>query len=192
MIAYVYRRKRRTENGKVELQRTYRGRYRLAGEFSLTDVALNTADKQAAQSQLMALIAGREREKAGLLPAKSECVAMAKPTLTHLDDFVADLKALGRSAHYQKVMKARLTRLVTECGFSKLSEFTSDRFVTWRSKQKDLGPKTLNEYLNFANSFLNWLKRQKRIPSNPLADVTKVDMRGRQRRRRAITPDELK
>lgn len=190
MIAHVYKPKRR-KNGKLLVQRTYRGRYRLAGEFSISDVPLNTVDKQAAQSRLMSIIQEKEREKAGLKPAKSECEAMSKPTPVHLDDFVSDLKALGRSPQYQRVMKARINRLVAECGFEKLNDFSPDAFTTWRSKQTELGPKTLNEYLNFSNSFLNWVKRQGRIPSNPLATVTKVDMRGRQRRRRAITPEEL-
>src|SRR5262245_59485391 len=101
MIAYVYKPKRRT-NGKVEIQRTYRGRYRLAGEFSVTEVTLDTSDKQAAKAKLIAIIQEKEREKAGLLPAKAECIAMAKATLSHLDDFIADLKTLGRSSHYQK------------------------------------------------------------------------------------------
>lgn len=77
MICYVYKPKRRAANGKVEIQRTYRGRYRLAGEFSLTEVTLDTSDKQAAKVKLMAIIQEKEREKAGLLPAKAECEAMS-------------------------------------------------------------------------------------------------------------------
>ena len=52
-------------------------------------------------------------------------------------------------------------------------------------------PKTLNEYLNSANAFLNWLVRQNRLPKNPLSKVTKVDIRGRQKKRRALSVEEL-
>lgn len=52
-------------------------------------------------------------------------------------------------------------------------------------------PKTANEYLNVARAFLNWLKRQGRISVNPLEGVIKVDVRGRQQKRRAVTQEEL-
>ncbi len=190
MIAYVYKPKRR-KGGKLVIQRTYRGRFRLAGQFDIQDVPLDTTDKQAAHSKLLALVQNKEREKAGLTLPPQERDALAKTTLAHLDDFLADLKTLGRSAHYQKIMKARMVKLVSECGFTRLNDFTSDAFTTWRSQQEDLAPKTLNEYLNFANAFLNWLKRQSRLVVNPLEHVTKIDLRGRQTKRRAITPDEL-
>ena len=77
MIAYVYKPKRRA-NGKVETQHTYRGRYRLQGEFSVSDVTLDTADKQVAHTRLMALIQDKEREKAGLTAPASERQAVAK------------------------------------------------------------------------------------------------------------------
>jgi integrase len=50
-----------------------------------------------------------------------------------------------------------------------------------------LSPKTLNEYLNSLSAFLNWMVMQNRIASNPLEKVPKVDIRGRQKKRRAIT-----
>jgi site-specific recombinase XerC len=42
-----------------------------------------------------------------------------------------------------------------------------------------------------AVAFLNWMVAQERMASNLLAKVSKVDIRGRQAKRRAITPDEL-
>jgi hypothetical protein len=49
MICYVYKPKRRLPNGKVEVQRTNRGRYRLAGEFSVTDLAQSNISQRVAQ-----------------------------------------------------------------------------------------------------------------------------------------------
>ncbi len=190
MIAYVYKPKRRT-NGKVEIQRTYRGRYRLSGEFSVTDVTLDTPDKQVAQSKLMAIVAEKEREKAGLTAPASERQAVAKSTLTHLTDFLADLKTLGRAKDYTRQVKSRGEKLIADCGFHKLGDITPDKFVTWRSQQKDLSPKTLNEYLNAISAFMNWMVAQNRMATNPLEKVSKVDTRGRQKKRRAITQDEL-
>jgi integrase len=56
-----------------------------------------------------------------------------------------------------------------------------------------MAPKTINEYLNAASGLLNWMQRNGRIPANPLKVVGKVEMRGREtRRRRALTLDELR
>jgi len=49
MIAYVYKPKRRKAD-KVLTQRTYRGRYRLKGEFLVSDVPLDTTDRQVANA----------------------------------------------------------------------------------------------------------------------------------------------
>ncbi len=190
MIAYVYKPKRRV-GGKVEIQRTYRGRYRLDGEFSVTDVTLDTPDKQVAQTKLMAIVSGKEREKAGLTAPASERQAVAKATLAHLQDFLADLKTLGRAKDYISYVKSRVEKLIADCGFHKLGDITSDKFVSWRSQQKALSPKTRNDYLSSISAFLNWMVMQDRIASNPLEKVTKVDTRGRQKKRRAITQDEL-
>ena len=102
-----------------------------------------------------------------------------------------DLEALGRDPLYGQNTRYKLTRLVTECGFKRLTKFSADAFTAWRSSQKDMAGKTLNEYLNGANAFLNWLKRQGKIVANPLENVSKVDIRGRQKRRRAIKQEEL-
>ncbi|MEN9675500.1 MAG: hypothetical protein RIS76_1396 [Verrucomicrobiota bacterium] len=90
MIAYIYRRKRKVE-GRLELQRTYRGRFRVQGD-DLRDVSLDTPDKQVAQSRLRERIQEREWEVAGLTAPASERQAVAKATLVHLTDFLADLK----------------------------------------------------------------------------------------------------
>ncbi len=190
MIAYVYKPKRRV-GGKVEIQRTYRGRYRLEGEFSVTDVTLDTPDKQVAQTKLRAIVSEKEREKAGLTAPASERKAVARSTLTHLTDFLADLKTLGRAKHYIGNVKSRAEKLIADCGFHKLGDIASDKFVSWRSQQKEFSPKTLNDYLSSFSTFMNWLAMQSRIASNPLAKVSKVDTRGRQKKRRAITQDEL-
>ena len=190
MIAYVYKPKRRA-NGKVETQHTYRGRYRLQGEFSVSDVTLDTADKQVAHTRLMALIQDKEREQAGLTAPASERQAVAKATLAHLQEFLGDLTVLGRTKEYTRHVKSRVEKLITECGFHKLGEISPDKFVAWRSQQTGLSPKTLNEYLNSVSAFLNWMTLQNRIARNPLEKVPKVDIRGRQAKRRAITEPEL-
>lgn len=140
MIAYVYKPRRR-KGGKLAVQRTYRGRFRLAGQFDIQDVPLDTTDKQAAHSKLLALVQNKEREKAGLTLPQQERDALAKTTLAHLYDFLADLKTLGRSTHYQKIMKARMVKLVAECGFTRLNDFSSDALTTGAASRKRSPPR---------------------------------------------------
>lgn len=190
MIAYVYKPKRKVD-GRVVVQRTYRGRFRVQGESGVRDVTLDTPDKQVAHTRLMTLIQEAEREQAGLTAPASERQAVAKATLAHLTDFLADLKVLGRANEYTRHVKSRVEKLVADCGFRRLGDISPDKFVAWRGQQAGLSPKTLNEYLNSVSAFLNWLVNQHRLGANPLAKVPKVDVRGRQKKRRALTPAEL-
>lgn len=57
--------------------------------------------------------------------------------------------------------------------------------------QQYLSAKTLNEYLNAISALLNWMIKQDRIVKNSLTHVSKVNLRGRQQRRRALTDEEL-
>jgi len=190
MIAHIYK-PRRNKDGKVIISRLYRGRYRLHGDPTIVDVALNASDKQVAERKLAEIINEREREKAGLIAPKLQRTSAQKPILSHLEDFVADLAMLGRCAIYQRQVKLRVRRIVQDCGWQFLADITLDGFVAWRSEQRDLGPKTLNEYLNAMTALLNWMERHGRIANNPLARATRVDTRGKQQRRRAFTDAEL-
>ncbi|PTX92748.1 hypothetical protein DB354_13410 [Opitutus sp. ER46] len=190
MIAYVFRPKR-TKNGKMGIGRIYRARFRLDGDFTMTDISLETSDKQVAEKKLRELIAEKERERAGLLAPKLQRESAQKPILTHVSDFTADLATIGRTPKYQKDVRARISRLMGECSWKSVSDITSGSFVGWRSQQGRSSPKTLNEYLNSVSAFLNWMVKQGRLPENPLRSVVRVDVRGRQRKRRAFTDDEL-
>ena len=191
MIAHVFKTRRRNAVGKVETARLYRGRFRLNGDFTINEVALGTTDRQVAEKKLAEIVAERERERAGLLAPKMQRESAKQALLAHLADFVADLTTLGRSAIYRRMVKARIAKLCAECGWKHPGEVTPDSFVTWRSRQAKLGPKTLNEYLNGANAFLNWMERHGRIAANPLKRVPPTDTRGRQEKRRAFSDDEF-
>jgi hypothetical protein len=51
MILTVFRAKR-IKNGKVQIARSYRGRYRLYGEKKITDILLHTTDRRVAQQRI--------------------------------------------------------------------------------------------------------------------------------------------
>lgn len=191
MVAYVYRPRRRDPDGKLIVSPLYRARLRLQGEYKVTEVRLNTTDRQVAEKKLAELITERERELAGLIAPRLERESAKRPLEEHLLDFGADLKALGRTQKHASHIAVRVGRLLRECRWTFVVDVTPDSFVAWRARQTQLSPKTLNEYLNSVCSVLNWMVRQGRIAANPLKGITRADVRGRQQMRRAFTDDEL-
>ena len=71
-----------------------------------------------------------------------------------------------------------------------MADITAESFSQWRAGQHKAA-KTLNDHLDAVRVLLNWLKRQGAIVANPLENVGKVRVEGRQvRERRAFTDDE--
>jgi integrase len=156
------------------------------------EVSLGTSDKQVAEKRRSEFVAEKEREQAGILAPKEMRVAAQRSLSDHIEDFVTDIRARGKAEKYADNIEMRLNRLVAECGWKTVRDVGADSFAAWRARQK-MAPKTLNEYLNAASGLLNWMQRSGRIPANPLKVVGKVEMRGREtRRRRALTLDELR
>ena len=190
MILTVFR-PRRMKNGKTQISRTYRGRFRLQKGDPLEDIPLNTTDKRIAQKRLEEIVKERQMESVGLLTPQAQRTAAQTPLETHLRDFVTDVEAIGRDSQYIYDLKSRVTRLFKECGWKYIKDVSADSFVKWRAKQ-NLSPKTLNEYLASIRTLLNWMLKFERLERNPLLAVTKVDSNGEQTRpRRAYTHEEM-
>ena len=121
--------------------------------------------------------------------------AAQRPLREHLNDYEADLLTRGRAGRGgrgARLLKARILRLMDDCGWKLAGNVTADSFIAWRNKQK-VAARTLNHYLQGMISFLNWMERAGRIKSNPLKFVGKVDERGKKKRvRRAFTDEELR
>ena len=190
MIESVYRPKRK-KNGKTVAARLYRGRYRLDGEFLVKDVALDTPDRQVARKRLRDLVIEAQKEKEGLVAPRTQREALEKPMSVHLDDYLADLKVKGRVEKYVRLMRSRIERLICDCSWSTAKNVAAGSFVEWRSQVRDLSPKTLNEYLSAGAGLLNWMVKQGRLPSNPLASISLVETKGRRQIRRAFSDKEL-
>jgi integrase len=187
MIASVYRPSRR-KNGKRVIGRMYRGKYRLDPRDRLTDVALHTNDKQVAEQKLRKIVQAEQRERDGLLMPKQQRDAASAPLQTHINDYVADRRAVGRDEKYVRELERKLVKLGDECRWRRVAEVTPESFRAWRVKQRK-NPKTLNEYLNAICGLMNWL--EPRIGANPLRHVEKVQTNGGDPRRRAFTAEEL-
>jgi integrase len=104
------------------------------------------------------------------------------------------LRAKGASAGRVPQVKARLKRLFTECGFSRLADITPDKLTEWLVLQKGLGMSaaTRNGYRVDAVSFCNWCRRTHRIEANPLLDVPTAKVNTDRRHiRRALAVEEV-
>src|SRR5262249_16639846 len=121
----------------------------------------------------------------------------ARPLTEHVKDYLADLRALGRDDKYVYNIDKRLARLIDSCGWKLLADITADSFCAWREKpvewkSKKIGPETINQHFETARAFCRWCVKRKRIATNALVDVEKIDASADIRRqRRALTTDEL-
>jgi integrase len=148
-------------------------------------------DKEASRQLLARLNRERAQGAEGLLDPYRE--HKATPIGTHLDDYLAELKTLGRDPVYVGNIRLRLNKLFAACEWSKLSDVSADSFERWRQKQTTVGPVTLNQFLQAIRTFLNWcVDPAERLPGNPLIRVKKVNAASDIRReRRALTLDEI-
>jgi len=189
MNSFVYRHKRK-RNGKIIVSKTYRGRYKVNGK--LYDISMGVTDKQVAQQKLNNILKEAEQEACGIIPPKSLRNASTTSLFVHLDKYIENLFALGRSPKYVENTNNRIKLLLRECGWNYPQDINAGSFESWRSRQKK-APKTLNDFLNAMMGFVNWMKKRQLLLIIPLDIVEKVETRGRERRkRRAFTWEELR
>jgi integrase len=182
-MSIVFRRKRK-RRGAVVLSRTYYGR--VGGKV----VNLGVSGKQVAESELVRLRRERELDMTGYGVSRGVREAAGRSLKDHIEDYIKDRTALGRSDGHIGHVKGRLERLLRECHWMFPRDMTPDGFQAWRVKQ-GAAPKTVNEYLNAARALCNWMVKQGRMSSNPLAKIDKSDTRGKQIERRALTVEEV-
>lgn len=187
MTKFVFRPKRR-KDGKLITSRLFSGRFQVTGEVKVTTIPLNVSDKQVAKAMLDKIVKEREQEAIGIIAPRCQRDAAMRPLLSHVDDYLRDLRTQNRDGEYIYILEKRLARLFAECGWQFMRDVSIDSFVAWRSRQKS-APQTLNQYLECARSLFNWMMPH-RITSNPLSSVEKIDERGKQRRKRRAYLDE--
>ena len=173
--------------------RYYHARIKSAVTAKWTTLSLRSTTKQVAQKKLQNLCEESERESAGILPPKILREAAQKPVLAHLDEMLT-MKASNRDERYLAELKAKITRLCKDCGWTVAASVTAESFQLWQAKrqQDHVGsPKTLNEYLIAIRSLLNWMVTRGRLTHSPLVSVELLPVHKKVRPRRALTDDEL-
>jgi integrase len=101
----------------------------------------------------------------------------------------------NNSPRYIKLHMGRVRRVVDGCGFEVMSDVREESiafFLNTLAGEDGIGNRTYNHYVQSFHSFCHWAVRTKRIASNPVIGMerlnTEVDVR---HRRRALTADEV-
>ena len=149
-------------------------------------------DKTVAQTMLKELVHKVERQKAGLEdPAEAQ---LARPITEHVADFEKYLTArdvteghvVESLVHIRKMIAAGSWRNVAGIAAADVSEFIGQLRAKGRSAQ------TCNHYLKSIKHFTRWLLRERRTVRNPLAHLSRMNVRTDQRHgRRALSQDEF-
>lgn len=157
-------------------------------------------DKKSALARESDLRRKIERGEADLVDPFAEHKARA--LAEHLGEWAADLRASGRSGKYVDNCALRMRLLTTEAGWGALPDVSANGFLRWRREhggrprkgtrggRTAVAATTLNQFLDTASAFMNWCKRNKRFPVNPLEDVARAEGE-KVRRRRALSDDEV-
>ena len=133
--------------------------------------------------------------KRGLIDPDQEQILERKrtPLATHLKAFE---RSLGdNTAKHVKLTMARVRRVIAGCKFDTASQIEVEpveNFLRELCEKEDLGNRTYNHYAQAFDEFCIWMVNSRRIPTNPLLGLgrlnTEVDIR---HRRRALSAEEV-
>ena len=152
MICYIYQ-KKRLVNGKKKSERVWRARIRLNDQGPKLDFSLGVSEERAARKKLAEKREELELEAAGISLPKGQVQAARKGLSFHLNDYLEDLTARGRSKKYVYIAKKRLLTLFSQCSWKVLKDATPDSFTKWRARNDGKATTTLNQYLATASAF---------------------------------------
>nr|MBA3483697.1 hypothetical protein [Pirellulales bacterium] len=133
--------------------------------------------------------------KRGLIDPDQEQILERKkaPLTTHLKAFE---RSLGdNTPKHVKLTMARVRRVIAGCKFDTVSQIEVEPVETFLRElcaKEDLGNRTYNHYVQAFDEFCIWMVNSRRIQSNPLVGLgrlnTEVDIR---HRRRALSAVEV-
>ena len=115
----------------------------------------------------------------------------------HLGDFRAYMNSKDGTGQHVEQTVGRIVRAFEACRFETLDDLDGGRLAAWlsdcRKARKGLSPSTSNGYLIAIKSFGNWLVKDRRLPENPFAFLSRVNQKVDVRVvRRCLSPDELR
>jgi len=166
----------------------HEGRRRTKKGF--TDKALS--EQLAAKLENEALL--RER---GMIDAKEEALQerQAAPIEEHLEAFERSLKGKDNTDKHVRLAMGRIRKIVEGCEFLSLGELEPEpveEYLAELREEEDIGYRTHNHYVPAIDSFCRWLVAKRRLPSNPLVGLPRLNAEADVRhQRRALTAEEV-
>ena len=150
-------------------------------------------DKMAAQTMLNELVRKVERERAGLIDPVEE--HQKRPLLKHLAEFTGYLTNKGVSARRVFETTRKLERAISDRKWKLLRDIdavSTLEFLGQLRRRDGLSAQTYNHYLTTIKQFTRWLARERRIPFDPLAHLSRVNVQtDRRHDRRALSTEEF-
>lgn len=169
-----------------------RGEYRDAAGILQTTSLCN--DKEASRQMLAEAVRKAQMERAGLLSPFE--VHAKRPLAEHLTDFIADLRNRGRTDAHVQLIECRCRSICDACRFKFIGDLSASRVTEALAKLRDgrkLSVQTCNHYLQAMKQFTRWLVRDRRTGVDPVAHLTRSNVRTDVRlERRELTGDELR
>ena len=117
-----------------------------------------------------------------------------RPLAKHLEDFKADLAARGVSPEEVIRIPSRAGKVIDGCRFEKIADLSASGVQAFLAELRRAGrsPQTANHYLQSIKQFSRWLVRDHRTGDNPLAHLSKSNVRvDRRHDRRPLADDEF-
>jgi len=147
--------------------------------------------KAISQQMLQLILEAVEKEKSGLItPLQEEA---KRPIRLHIDDFEQHQKANNNTGQYVGEIVQKVRTITEYCGWSnvlQIRESDVEGFLLHFRNQLGRSIQTSNNYLRAIKSFVLWLKRNKRIPANPLEGMKMLNARTDRRHDRRPLDDE--
>jgi integrase/recombinase XerD len=149
-------------------------------------------DKFAAQAMLNELVKKVEREVAGLVDPADE--QRKRPLYKHVAEFHAYL--VNRGISEKQVMETirKLQKMIDERKWRSIPDISATGALEYLGnlRREGLSAQTYNHYLKAAKQFTRWMVRDRRTPVDPLAHLTRLNVKtDRRHDRRALSDEEF-
>ena len=180
---------------------TYYAKYRDA-DGHVQYVSTGCRDEQAARNVLAELEKRVDKVRSGIRSRSEDAVIdhQPRPLADHFDSYLTNLEAEGTSPMHRDNVERCLTRIASDCGFTRLADLSRDALERWlvlQAKPTEAGKpgmsaRTRNIHRACCVAFCNWCLATNRLLMNPFAKVAKADEESDPRRkRRSMTEAEL-
>jgi len=134
------------------------------------------------------------RRAEGLIDAFDE--AMRTPVAVVVGEFIASVKALGRSARYLQQLEARIKAVIAGTGATRLHELEAVKVEKYLARQGEgrdgIGGMTRAEYITSIKGLTRWAFQNRKLPHDPLVNLKRPSRKVIEpvHLRRAIGPED--